>query len=698
MKNLDSIFNPKTIAVIGANNKKGKVGYGIFKNLSGFKGKVYPVNPNQKKIQGVKSYPVVNQIKEKIDLAIIAVKAKITPKVVEQCGKKGVKACIVISSGFGETGEKGKKLEKKLGQIIKKYNMRMIGPNCLGIIKTANNLNASFATKMPKKGKTAVLSQSGALGSAIIEWSLEQNIGIGIFASVGSMLDINFADLIEYFGKKPDITGIIIYMESVKNAKRFMETAKKAALKKPIVVLKAGVTPAGKKAATSHTGALAGNEKVYEAAFRQSGILQIKETDDIFTCLRTLNNRKLPKGPKLAIVTNAGGGGVMAVDALTKKGGELAKLSKKTISELSKNLPPICSYSNPIDILGDADHKRYETAVKTCIEDTNVDGVLVIFTPQYSSNSSRTAHVLVKMAKKYTKPIFASWIGPKGMNKASLILSKGGVPNYSTPEEAVGAFVNMWNYKKNLELLKVPKSKLKDLKPNKNNLRKIIKENPGKLLSEIESKKFLQEYGIPTVKTYFANNPNEAAEKAQKIGFPVALKIQSPDIVHKTEAGGVLLNLDSKKEVREGFNKIAQAIKNYKPKATFQGVSVQKMAGQIDYELILGAKREPDFGPVVIFGNGGIEVEIYNDISIGIPPFNKPLAKKLITETKISKFLKNGFRGRSPVDIEKLSTILERFSQLVLDFPEIKEIDVNPLAIQKGKPLVLDARIILNKV
>lgn len=694
MRNLDLIFNPKTIAVIGASNQKEKVGYGLFKNLAPYKGRLYPVNPNQKKVQGIKSFSAIDQIEGKIDLAIVAVPAKAVPEITRQCVRKGVGACIVVSAGFGEAGEKGQKLENEIKKIIAGSPMRLLGPNCLGIIKTKNNLNASFATKMPRAGKVAVLSQSGALGSAIIEWSLEQNVGIDTFVSMGSMLDIGFADLIDYFGQKPEVNGLIIYMESVKDAGRFIRAVRKTISRKPIIALKAGATPAGSRATASHTGSLAGNARVYEAVFRQLGILQVREMEEIFVCLRTLYGCRLPKGPRLAIVTNAGAGGVMALDALSRRGGEPAKLSAPTLRKLNQNLPHMWSGSNPVDILGDADPARFEIAVSACVKDPKVDGVLVIFTSQYCGDSVKTAEVLSEIGKKHTKPILTSWVGPSNVNKVSQILSEGEVPNYATPEKAVGAFVNMWHYQKNLTLLKTPARKPEKRRPPPKKLKRLIEKFPGKFLPEFESKEFLREYQIPVVATRFAASSARAVLQAREIGFPVVLKTQSLDIIHKTEAGGVLLNLRTEKEVAAGFKKLTRAAApSFSGRKA--GVSVQKMIEKIDYELILGARLDPDFGPIVLFGHGGVEVELYDDTSLGLPPLSLFMAEKIIRETKISRFLEQGFRGKKPVDIKRLAAILQRFSYLVLDFPEIKEIDVNPLIIRSGEPLALDARVML---
>ena len=697
MKNLESVFDPDRIAVIGASSKKGSVGYGIFKNLNlNYEGEIYPVNPNRDRIQGSETYSSIKDIEGKVDLAIIAVPAKLVPKIVKECGESGVDSVIVVSSGFKEIGDRGKELEAEIRDYLDEYEMTLIGPNCMGVINTENDLNASFSSHMPEKGKTAVLSQSGALGSAIIEWSLEQNIGVSAFVSVGSMLDVNFGDLIKYFNQDDSTKSIVIYMESVKNSKKFLESAREFVKEKPIVVLKAGSTEAGRDAAVSHTGSLAGNEEVYKAAFKQNGILQIHDIDDVFSCLRTLSINKLPEDLNLAIVTNAGGAGVMAVDALEKAGGNLAKLNEKTIENMNEYLPENWSQKNPVDVLGDASYKTYEIAIENCAEDANVDGVLVLFTPQYSSDPEETAQVVSKLSKKYDKPIITSWIGPEGMDEASKILSDNAVPNYPTPEKAVQAFISMNNYRKSQRLLEeTPDGVQVDLDPDKDKLRDLIQKSSNSVLSETVSKEFLEEYDIPVVETRYAETKKEAVQIANEIGFPVAIKIQSPDITHKTDAGGVRIHLHTEEEVREAFDEIMENAKNFDPDAQIEGVSVQEMVENLDYELIIGSKLDKDFGPVVMFGNGGTGVEIYNDTSIGIPPINKTIAKRVMEDTEVYRILDEGYRDRKPADIGKLEEILVKFSKMVLDLPEIKEIDINPLAVKDADPVALDARIIL---
>lgn len=698
MNNLDSIFYPKNIAVIGASNRKGSVGYGLFRNLiSDFKGKVYPVNPKREKVQGIKAYSSIKQIKDRIDLAEVAVPAEVVPKIITECGQKGVKGCIVVSAGFKEAGSKGKELEKEIKKIVDKFGMALIGPNCLGVINTENNLNASFSAQMPKKGKIVVLSQSGALGSALIQWSLEQNIGMKSFVSVGSMLDVSFADLVQYFGEDPKTNSIVIYMEAAKDPKRFVQTARKFVQKKLIVVFKTGRTTAGKKAIISHTGALAGEKEIYRAAFRQAGILQVDEMSEVFTCLRTLEFAGLPEGPNLAIVTNAGGAGVMAVDAVESEGAKVAPLSKETIIRLDQELHPAWSKTNPIDVLGDASCSDYEMAIKACIEDKKVDGVLVLFTSQFGSEPEETAKVIARASKKYDKPIFSSWIGTYGMDQATRILNKNGVPNYLTPERAVRAFVHLIEYRENLKLLEQNfKHESIKVKPDRKKLRRRVKESKTTILSETESKQFLQEYEIPVVRTYFADTAQKAVQQAQKIGFPIVMKIQSPDITHKSGVGGICY-LYSKQQVMQEFYEMTEKVKKTRPAALIEGVSVQKMVRGIDYELILGGIQDPEFGPVVLFGHGGTAVEIYEDKALGFPPLTRSLARRILEDTRIFGFLKQEYQDKKSADIKLLEDILLKFSKLIVDFPEIQEFDVNPLAISKGKPIALDARIVLSK-
>ncbi|MEM2916813.1 MAG: GNAT family N-acetyltransferase [Candidatus Bathyarchaeia archaeon] len=703
--NLDKIFNPKSIAVIGASDVEGSVGYILMKNLTeqGYEGKVYPVNIHKTEILGLKAYQTVDQIPETIDLAIIATPAKTVPDIVEQCGKAGIIGIIIISAGFKEIGPEGKALEDKILELKRKFNLRIIGPNCLGIIRPSIKLNATFTNKMPKSGNIAFISQSGALGAAILDWAVHENIGFSNFVSVGSMIDVDFGDLIDYFGTDPKTRSILMYIEGIKEARKFMSAARHFARTKPIIVVKAGKFGESAKAAASHTGALTGEDMIYEAAFKRAGIVRVEEIADLFNCAEVLGQQPLPQGPNLAIITNAGGPGVMAADALLARGGKLAKLSQKTMEYLDSVLPPYWSKGNPIDILGDAKAERYKAVVEACLNDDNVDGLLIIYTAQAVEDPAEVAKGIVDLLKNKgyrDKTILTSFMGHEDVETANRILNQNNIPTYFTPEQAVKTYMYMYHYKRNLELLyETPEELPIDVVPPKRPLM-VIMENAFKenreILTEYEAKEFLQYYNIPTVKTFVAKTPEEAVFYASQIGYPVVLKILSPQIVHKSDAGGVVLDITCDTEVKEAFNRILQKAKEHKPNAEILGVTVQPMIKRQGYEIILGAKIDPIFGPVLLFGMGGVGVEFFKDFAIGLPPLNQTLARRIMEETRVYQLLK-GYRNVPPANIKLLEEIMVRFSQMLVDFPQLKEVDINPLFINEKEAFALDARIVLDK-
>ncbi len=703
--NLDKIFNPKSVAIIGASDQEGSVGYAIVKNFTqlGYAGKVYFVNIRKPEILGVKTYQTVAQIPEPVDLAMIATPAKTVPDVVEQCGKAGVKGVIIVSAGFKETGAEGKALEEKILEIKKKYGIRIIGPNCIGIIRPRINLNATFVDKMPKPGKVAFISQSGALGSAILDWAIHENIGFSNFVSVGSMIDVDFGDLIDYFGTDPHTKSILMYVEGITEARKFMSAARHFARTKPIIVVKAGKFSESAKAAASHTGSLSGEDAIYDAAFKRAGIVRVEEIEDLFNAAEVLGTQPLPKGPNLAVITNAGGPGVMATDALIAKGGKLAKLSKKTMDTLNSILPPFWSKGNPIDILGDASADRYKAALEACLNDGNIDGILIIFTQQAVSEPVKIAKTIVELVKSkayQSKTILTSFMGYGAVQEANSILNANNIPTYSTPENAIKTYMYMYQYQRNLELIyETPEEFPVDAAPPKRPIMVIFRnaavEN-RELLTEAEAKKVLEYYNFPVVKTAVATTADEAVAYAQQMGYPVVLKILSPQIVHKTDAGGVILNINSDAEVRQAFDMIMQRAKEYNEKANIIGVTVQPMIQRRGYEVIIGGKTDPLFGPAILFGMGGVGVELFKDYSIGLPPLNTTLIRRMMEETKVYQLLK-GYRNVPPANLKLLEEILLLFSQLLIDFPQIKEIDINPLLIDEKEACILDARITIDK-
>jgi len=702
---LDKIFNPQSVAIVGASDEEGTVGYALMKNFTehGFEGKIYPVNIRKTEILGLKAYQTVEQIPEPVDLAVIATPAKTVPDIVEQCGKTGIKGIIIISAGFKEIGTEGKALEDKITEIKNKYKLRIIGPNCLGIIRPSMNLNATFISKTPKPGNIAFISQSGALGSAIIDVAIHENIGFSNFVSVGSMIDVDFGDLIDYFGTDPKTRSILMYMEGISDARKFMSAARHFARTKPIIVVKAGKFGESAKAAASHTGSLTGEDMVYDAAFKRAGIVRVEEIADLFNSAEVLGLQPLPRGPNLAIITNAGGPGVMATDALIARGGKLAKLNQKTIDLLDSILPHYWSRGNPIDILGDAKADRYKAIVEACLNDENVDGILIIYTAQAVAEPVEIAKSIVELCKSrgyQNKTILTSFMGYGAVEEANCIFNENNIPTYSTPEQAIKTYHYMCQYKRNLELLyETPEELPVDVVPPKRPLMVIMRnvaiEN-REILNEAEAKAFLEYYNFPVVKTKVAQTEDEAATIASQLGYPVVLKILSPQIIHKTEAGGVALDIKSENEVRETFNRLIKKAKEYNPNAEILGVTVQPMIKKQGYEVIIGAKADPLFGPVILFGMGGVSVELFKDFAIGIPPLNQTLARRMMEETKVYQLLK-GYRNVPPANIKLLEEIIVRFSQMLVDFPQLKEVDINPLFINEKEVFAIDARILIDK-
>ncbi len=702
--NLDKIFSPKSVAVIGASDEEGSVGYALMKNFteSGFAGHVFPVNLKKTEVLGLKAYQNVEQVPEPVDLAVIATPARTVPDVLEQCGKAGINGIIIISAGFKEIGPEGRALEEQITEIKKKYKMRIVGPNCLGVIRPMLHLNATFIDKMPKPGNIAFISQSGALGSAILDWAMHENIGFSNFISLGSMIDVDFGDLIDYFGTDPKTKSILMYIEGITDARKFMSAARHFARTKPIIVVKAGKFSESAKAAASHTGSLTGEDMIYDKAFKRAGMVRVEEIADLFNCAAVLGMQPIPRGPNLAIITNAGGPGVMATDALIAQGGTLAKLSDKTMEMLNSILPHFWSRGNPIDILGDAKADRYRAVVEACLNDDNVDGIVIIYTAQAVAEPVEVAKSLVELIRNRTyqnKTILTSFMGFGAVEEANRVFVDNNIPTYSTPEQAIKTYQYMHQYKRNLELLyETPEELSTDVVPPKRPLltvlRNVAAEN-REILTEAEAKTFLEYYNFPVVRTRTATTENDAALLASQLGYPVVLKILSPQITHKSDAGGVALDLTNENEVREAYKQIVQNAKQYSPDADILGVTVQPMIKRQGYEVIIGAKADPLFGPVILFGMGGVGVELFKDFAIGIPPLNQTLVRRMIEETKVYQLLK-GYRNEPPANVKLLEEILVRFSQMLVDFPQLKEVDINPLFINEKEAFAFDARIVID--
>jgi len=702
---LDKIFKPKSIAIIGASDEIGSIGYILMNNLtkSGYTGKTFPVNINKTEVLGLQTYNTVEQVPEVVDLAVIATPAKTVPEIVEQCGKAGIQGIIIVSAGFKEIGNEGKALEDKILEIKQKYHLNIIGPNCLGIIQTSIGLNATFLTRMPKPGKIAFISQSGALGAAILDWAITEDIGFSNFVSIGSMIDVDFGDLIDYFGTDPKTSSILMYVEGISDARKFMSAARHFARTKPIIVVKAGKFGESAKAAASHTGSLTGEDMIYDAALKRAGIVRVEEIADLFNIAEVLGMQPIPKGSNLSIITNAGGPGIMATDALISRGGKLAKLSPKTMDKLDSILPYYWSKGNPIDILGDAQDDRYNSVFQVCLDDENIDGLLIIHTPTGRENPVEIAKRIVEQCRlkysNFSKPILTSFMGHEQVEEANHILNQNGIPTYSTPEQAVNTYMYMYQYKRNLELLyetpeELPVSSVPPRRPLTVIMRNAAKEN-REILTEVEAKQLLEYYDIPVVKTLVAKTVDDAISQASHIGYPIVLKILSPQIIHKTDAGGVMLNINSESQLKEAFNKIMANAKQFNSKAKIQGVTIQPMIKNNGYEVILGAKTDPLFGPVVLFGMGGIGVELFKDVAVGLPPLNSTLAKRIMEETKCYQLLK-GYRNAPTANLALLEELMVKFSQMLVDFPVLKEVDVNPLFINEKNALALDARILID--
>ena len=699
-RGLEVFFKPRSVAVVGATAKEGSVGRAVLWNLisSPFDGTVYPVNPKRNSVLGIRAYPSIKAIPDPVDLAVLITPAESIPEMIEECAEIGVSGAVIISAGFRETGAHGVELERRVLATARQANMRLIGPNCLGVMCPISGLNATFAPTIARPGSVALISQSGAICTALLDWSLKEQVGFSAFLSIGSMLDVGWGSLIDYLGNDPHTHSIVIYMESVGDARSFLSAAREVALTKPILVIKAGRTESAAKAAASHTGTLAGSDAVLDAAFRRVGVLRINELDDVFHMTEVLAHQPRPSGPRLSIVTNAGGPGVLATDMLIGLGEQMATLSDATVAALNKVLPPHWSHNNPIDIIGDAGPERYEAAVKIAAQDPNADGLLVIMTPQAMSDPVEIAQKLIPFAKLPGKPILASWMGGDRAAEGEAILNKAGIPTFSFPDNAVRAFHYLWRYSYNLNALYETPTLAESDKNAAFQAKALISEaqKQGRtLLTEFESKQLLHGYSIPTVPTRLANSGDEAAKLAAEIGFPVVLKLNSLTLTHKTDVGGVKLNLRDADAVQRAFAEIAASVAEKAGAQHFQGVTVQPMI-QMDgsYELIVGSSIDAQFGPVLLFGLGGQLVEVFKDRALALPPLNTTLARRFMEQTQIFKALQ-GVRGRKPVDLNRLERLLVRFSQLVLDLPMVQEIDINPLLVSSEGLLALDARVVL---
>jgi len=696
---LEHFFTPKSVAVVGASTEPGKVGYDILFNLldAKFQGDIYPVNPKADQILGLKAYKSVLDIPGDIDLVVVVIPAKFVSGVIAQCGEKGIDSVVVISAGFKETGVEGKELEKQLMDTARKYGIRIIGPNCLGIISTSVGLNASFAPVTPKNGHLGLLSQSGALATAVLDWSTQAGIGFNKFFTFGNQADVATIDLLQAWKDDPEIRAIVAYMEAISDGQLFMKVAEEVSRIKPVIIVKSGTTAAGAKAAASHTGSLAGSDRAYDAAFHQSGVLRAHTVQELFDYAIAFANQPLPTGKRIGLVTNAGGPGILCTDAIEGMGMSLANLDPATVEKLKTKLPPAANFHNPVDVLGDAKAEVYEFAIKALLDDPNVDGVITIVTPQTSTEIVETAEAIVRLDKGTDKPILSCFMGGTLMQKGMDLLMNNEVPNYPFPERAVGAFKAMADYGAWREL--------PELTPKTFDVDKAVVEAAfaktradGRTnLNEVECADILRAYGFAMPANKLCTSADDAVAFADSIGYPVVMKIASPDILHKSDVGGVKVGLASADAVREAYNTMIASISAKMPQANIWGVTLQQMVTQ-GKEIILGVSRDAQFGPMIMFGLGGIYVEVLKDVTFRIAPLTEREAREMLTEIRSYKLL-TGARGEKPVDQDAIVDAILRLSQLVTDFPEIIEMDINPLKAQPdgGGAIAIDSRISLKK-
>src|SRR5512136_429863 len=678
---LEAFTQPKGVAVVGASPSPGKLGHAVLQNVIqyGYTGHIYPINPTAREILGLPAYPSVLDIPGPVDLAVVLVPAKAVPGVLDECGRKGIGGAVVISAGFREVGREGRQLEGQLVETARRYGMRVVGPNVLGIIDTVAGLNGSFAAGMPKRGHIAFMSQSGALCTSILDMALGQGIGFSRFYSIGNKADLNEIDFLRAWSEDPETNVIVAYLEGINDGAEFMKTARQVTRKKPVVSIKSGTTSAGSRAASSHTGTLAGSERAYDAAFKQVGIIRAGSVQDLFDFTQAFDRQPLPESNAVAVVTNAGGPGIMASDAIERSGMRLASLTPEVQQRLRAALPAAASVVNPIDVLGDAPAERYALAIEAALGDPNVGIVLVVLTPQTATQIPETARVLGEMARKYAKPTFAAFMGDPAIRPAVDVLTEYSVPNYQVPERAVAAIAAMWHRR---QWLNTPELAIEPVTAERDKVRQVlghVRDEGRATAGDTEARDILAAYGVPLPKSALAKNADEAVAVAEAIGYPVVLKIASPDILHKTDIGAVKLNVASAGDVRDAFAQIVYRATRHMPDATIWGCQVQQMV-KGGKEVIIGMNRDPQFGPLIMFGLGGEYVETLKDVTFRVAPIDRREAKEMLGEVRAYNLLR-GVRGEKPSDLDATADTLVRVSQLVTDFPDIVEMDINPLLV-----------------
>ena len=694
---LDMFFNPQSVAVVGASRDPDKLGYGVLHNIMqyGYAGRVYPINPKADEVLGLPAYPSVLDVPDPIDLAVIVVPAKVVAAVLEECGQKGVRGAVIITAGFREVGREGKQRENELLEIARRYGMRLIGPNVLGIIDTISHLNASFAVGMPRQGTIAFMSQSGALCTAVLDMALAEGVGFSHFVSLGNKADTNEIDFLEAWRDDPHSRVIVAYLEGIVDGARFMEVARQVTTQKPIVAIKSGTTSAGSRAVSSHTGTLAGSERAYDAAFNQVGIIRARSVEDLFDYAVAFARQPVPANDRIAVITNAGGPGIMAADAIERAGLQLASLEPETQRLLKEKLPAAASAANPIDVLGDALADRYELAIHAALRDPNTGGVIVILTPQVMTQIEETARAVGEAARQHDKPVMACFMGQATVGPGVDILNEMKVPNYRVPERAVAALAAMSRYRQWREQ---PPLQVTRFDVDNGKVREVldrVRQEGRVTIGDAEAREIMQAYGLPMPQSVLASTAEEAVAAAERIGYPVVMKIASPDILHKTDIGGVKLNLNTPGDVRDAFDLLVFRATRYMPDAEIWGCLVQQQV-RGGKEVILGMSRDPQFGPLLLFGLGGIYVEALKDVTFRVAPIDGREAREMMGEIRAHSLLR-GVRGEPPSDLEAIVDTLLRMSQLVTDFPEIAEMDINPLIVfEQGKgALGIDMRLVL---
>lgn len=699
---LTPLFAPKSVAVFGASDRTDAVGQIVFQNMleSGFQGALYPINAKNAEVQGRKAYASISQIEEKVELVVIATPPQTVPDIIEECGKRGVKAAVIITAGFGEIGAEGKELERKVLDNAKRYGIRLVGPNCLGVMRPNIGLNATFNKGGANVGNLALVSQSGALCTAVLDWAQLNDVGFSSVVSMGSSADVDFGEILDYLVNDTQTQNILMYIEGIRESRRFMSSLRAAARVKPVILVKVGRHEAGSKAAMSHTASLVGSDDAFDAAVRRAGVVRVKTVTELFSAAKALSCGFHPSGNRLAIVTNGGGPGVMATDRASDLGLVMATLSDATMERLSQVLPPNWSHGNPVDVIGDAQVDRYQHAVAACLEDPNVDGVLTILTPQAMTKPLEAAKAVIELSKSHKKPLLTCWMGEAQVAESRKEFARARTPNFRTPEPAVEVFSYLSAYYQNQKLLmQMPGPLSHHLEPDVEGARMVIEGallDKRKVLSEMESKALLSAFHIPVAQTMVAHSPNEALLIAQQLGFPVAMKVNSRDITHKSDAGGVMLNLGNAQAVRAAYHEITENIKRNRPNAHMEGISIQPMIVKPNgRELMVGVINDPVFGPVITFGAGGTMVEVMGDRSVTLPPLNTFLVKDLIKGTRISKLL-GAFRHMPPADMDALESVLLRVSEMVCELPMLMEMDINPLIVDEHGVLAADARVVVD--